>query len=155
KESNNFSISCCGDNNNLGPNDNLGGSAGFQYTRNSTDTNEWDVKKTITSSIQDTGPSVDGVDHDHDQVWLFLHPKFDVTVAGDNVIWSFSPDQSGLPQYLYVSQLKQPATIPPGLFRDLQTAGFTSQDYQEILNVADPLAQCLPPLVEDRRNNII
>ncbi len=149
KQGYNTSVSCCDE-----PAKSMfTGSAGFQYTRNNTSTNEWDIKKTTTSTIQDTGPlTSDGVDHNHDQVWVYLHPRFDVTVDGNNVIWSFSsPEfQTGKVQYLYVAQLKDPATIPQGLLQDVQLAGFTSQDYQEILN-ADPLAQCLPPEVEERR----
>lgn len=126
----------------------LSGGASFEYTNNHTQSDALDVKKTTSSIIQDTGPAMDGVDHNHDQIWVFLHPKFDVTIWGNDVIdWSFDPDQSaGLMQYLYVEYLKDPSKIPAGLLHDLQVAGITTTDYPEMLK-ADPLAQCLPPEV--------
>ena len=129
----------------------LSGGANFDYNQNATHTDALDIKKSATSTIQVSGPSTDGVDHDLDEIWVLLHPKFDVTMWNNKLVtWSLDPDQSaGALQYLYAGWLEDPSKIPAGVLHDLQVAGVTAQDYQQILN-ADPLAQCLPLVVETR-----
>jgi hypothetical protein len=126
----------------LGPN----GGASFEYTKNTTQSNAININKKTSSVIAVPAPVEDGVDHNFDQIWLFLHPKYDVTINGTDITWALDPNQSGFPQYLYVGQLKGLFQISPGLLQDLQTAGITPADYQDILN-NDPLAQCLAPPV--------
>jgi hypothetical protein len=126
----------------------LSGGVSFEYTKNTTDSSALNINKKTTSVITDPGPVEDSVDHNFDQIWLFLHPKYDVTINGTQVSWALDPDQSaGLVQYVYAGQLKDPSKIQPGILQDLQAAGITPADYQVILT-ADPLAQCLPPVVE-------
>jgi hypothetical protein len=128
----------------------VGGGGSFDYTKNETHRDALDIKKKISSVIQVNGPSADGVDHNRDEIWLFLRPKYDVTIVGTDVTWALDPDQSaGLEQYVYVGWLKDPSSIQPGILRDLQAAGITPQEYQEILT-ADTLAECLPPVVAER-----
>jgi hypothetical protein len=101
-----------------------------------------DIKKTVSSTLTAQGPSVDGVDHNRDEIWLLLHPKFDVTYYPEfgHVTWSFDPDQSqAVLVYAYVGWLKTPSQIPAGLLRDFNAFGITEQDYSDILN-QDPLA---------------
>lgn len=132
----------------------LSGGGSFEYSKSSTRTDALAISKKTTSTIQASGPAADGIDHGHDQIWLFLHPKFDVTVSDvvggsgrKTTTWTLDPDQStGLVQYLYVEYLKDPSRIPPGILQDLQVAGITPADYLVIL-AADPLAQCLSPVV--------
>jgi len=119
------------------------GSVSLQYTVNNTQQNALNINKKTSSVITNPGPVEDGVDHNLDQIWLFLHPKYDVTINGTDITWTLDPDQSaGLLQYLYAGQLKGLSQISPGLLQDLQAAGITPGDYQCILN-ADPLAQGL------------
>ena len=126
----------------LGPS----GGASFEYTHNETDSNALNINKKTTSIITDPGPVEDAVDHNFDQIWLFLHPKFDVTITGKQITWALDPDQSaGVPQYLYAGALKDPSKIPAGVLKDLQAAGITPDDYKAILG-ADPLAQCVAPV---------
>jgi hypothetical protein len=130
----------------------LSGGVSFEYTKNTTNSSALNINKKTTSVITDPGPVEDAVDHNFDQIWLFLHPKFDVTISGTQITWALDPDQSaGLVQYLYAGQLKDPSKIAPGVLKDLQAAGITPADYQVIL-AADPLAQCLPPVVEELRS---
>jgi hypothetical protein len=130
----------------------LSGGVSFEYTKNKTRSDALNVNKKTTSVITDSGPVEDRVDHNFDQIWLFLHPKYDVTITGTQVNWALDPDQSaGLVQYLYAGQLKNPSQIQPGILQDLKAAGITPDDYQAIL-AADPLAQCLPPVVEQLRS---
>ena len=131
----------------------ISGGGGFEYSKSTTRTDALAVTKKTTSTIQVSGPAADGIDHGHDQIWLFLHPKFDVTVSGvvgsptkKTITWTLDPNQSaGLIQYLYVDYLRDPSRIPPGILQDLQAAGITPADYPVILG-ADPLAQCLSPV---------
>jgi hypothetical protein len=124
----------------------VGGGASFEYTKNDTHTDALDMKKTVSSKIVVPGPSADGVDHDRDEIWLLLRPKWGFTVSGKSVTWTFDPDQSqAVVQFVFVGALKDPTKLAPGVLRDLQAAGITTQDYAEIL-AADPLSQCLPPV---------
>jgi hypothetical protein len=129
----------------------LSGGVSFEYTKNTTDSTAINVNKKTTSVITDPGPVEDSIDHNFDQIWLFLRPKYDVTITGTAINWALDPDQSaGLVQYVYAGQLKDPSKIQPGILQDLQAAGLTSDDYQVIL-AADPLAQCLSRVVEQLR----
>jgi hypothetical protein len=124
----------------------VGGGVSFDYTHDKTHQSIKNVNKKTTSIITDVGPVEDAVDHNLDQIWLLLRPKYDVTITGKEVSWALDADQSaGLVQYLYAGQLKDPSKIPPGVLQELQTAGITPADYQVMLT-ADPLAQCLPPV---------
>jgi hypothetical protein len=126
----------------LGPS----GGASFEYTKNNTQTNAININKKTSSIITDSGPVENGVDHNFDQIWVLLNPKFDVTINGTQITWALDPDQSaGLVQYLYAGQLNGSSQIPPGVLQDLQAVGITSADYQTIL-AADPLAQCVAPV---------
>jgi hypothetical protein len=125
----------------------VGGGGSFEYTKNANHAESTDVKKSVSSTIVATGPSVDGVDHERDEIWLLLRPKFDFSISGKTIVWSFDPDQSGaVQQFVYAGALKDPSKLPPGLVRDFQAAGITPQDYADILSY-DPLAQCALPLV--------
>jgi hypothetical protein len=131
------------------------GGVSFEYGENQTHTDSLNITKTTTSKLQVNGPATDGVNHANDEVWLLIHPKFDVTIQGNHVSWTLDPDQSdGLLQFLYVQWLQNPSLIPGatnGLLADLNNAGFTAQDYQDILNAADPLAECQSTTIEDKQ----
>jgi hypothetical protein len=139
----------------LGPVSLSGGGASFEYTKNKTNSNAININKKTSSVITDPGPVEDGIDHNFDQIWLFLRPKYDVTINGTDLTWALDPDQSaGLVQYVYPGWLKDPAQFAqkaPGVLQDLQAAGITPADYQVILS-ADPLAQCLAPVAEQSRS---
>jgi hypothetical protein len=125
----------------------VGGGGSFDYTKNATHADSTDIKKSVSSTIVATGPPADGVDHERDEIWLLLRPKFDFSISGKTIVWSFDPDQSSaVQQFVYAGALKDPSKLPPGLVRDFQAAGVTPQDYADILSY-DPLAQCLTPAV--------
>jgi hypothetical protein len=132
------------------------GGASFEYTQNKTHTDSLDITKTTSSKVQVNGPAADSIDHGLDEIWLFLRPKYDVTIYGTDLVkWSLAADQSGgVLQYLYVEQLRDPSKISAGLLQDLQAAGITQQDYQVILS-ADPLALCAQRTVEENKRVII
>lgn len=128
------------------------GGASYEYSTNHTHTDALDIKKTTSSSILVNGPSVDGVDHGSDTVWLMLRAKLDVSISGTSVIWTFDntnsdPTAANIPIYVYVDHLKNPAKMQsdaPSTFRALQAAGVTPDDFPDILN-ADPLSACAQP----------
>ena len=88
----------------------VGGMVSFDYTHDKTHQSIKNVNKKTTSIITDVGPVEDAVDHNLDQIWLLLRPKYDVTIIGKEVSWALDADQSaGLVQYLYAGQLKDPS----------------------------------------------
>ena len=132
----------------LGPS----GGVSFEYTKNKTHSNALNINKKTTSIITDPGPVEDAVDHNFDQIWLFLHPKFDVTITGTKITGRWIPiSRRACRSISMLAQLKDPSKIPPGVLKDLQAAGITPDDYKVILS-ADPLAQCLPVVMEQSRS---
>ncbi|MEZ4237032.1 MAG: hypothetical protein R3F59_12940 [Myxococcota bacterium] len=116
----------------------VGGS--FTYGRESSDTEATEIKKASTTTIAMGGPAVDGVDHDRDQIWLWLGPRFDLAMPDDHTVeWSVDPTATMELQYVYVGDLKNPAQMPPGVAAALAAHGITADDYPDILD-ADPLA---------------
>ena len=98
------------------------------------------VKKSQTFTIGDHGPGVDGIDHDSDLIYLWLNPMVDVVAEGNNVKYTLSNDGPAMNiQWVSVGQLKNPASIPPGVLQQLAARGLTSTDYQTILS-QDPFS---------------
>jgi hypothetical protein len=119
--------------------------ASFSYNKNDTDSQSLDIKKSSTVTITDSGPSKDGINHDHDIIYLWLNPKIDVSVTGSTVRWMLEDGGTADIQYAYVGWLKNPSTMPAGLTQRLQTYGITSQDFPDIL-LHDPYASGSPAL---------
>lgn len=112
----------------------------FGYSRNSANSSAEDIKKTGASTLSLTGPGVDGIDHDRDEIWLWLGPKFTLKMPSTNSItWEPASNQIMDLQFVYVGDLKNPSRMSPGLVQRLQSYGITSADYQEMLQ-ADPFA---------------
>ncbi|MGH6847795.1 MAG: hypothetical protein ACREC0_10250 [Methylocella sp.] len=93
--------------------DTVGGS--FTYAKSTTNTQGLDIKKSTTSKIQDAGPSSDGIDHDHDLIYLWLNPKIDLAVTRSSVAWALNGSDEAVIQYVYVGELKDPSKMPPGV----------------------------------------
>ena len=111
----------------------------FGYGRNSTNTSALDIKKSTASEINARGPAVDGIDHDRDQIWLWLNPKILLSVTPTSASWTLQDSQTADIQFVFVGHLKNPSQMPPGVLQRLQTYGITPQDYPQILR-ADPFA---------------
>lgn len=119
-----------------------GGGVGlsFAYSRNSVDSSAQDVKKTSSTTLSQGGPAADGIDHDRDQIWLWLRPKMIVALPTPfSVTWTLDPAQIMNIQFVFVGHLKNPALMPPGVKANLDAAGLTTADYAEILE-ANPFA---------------
>lgn len=123
--------------------------ASFSYGRSTADTKAIDLKKTSGTQINHRGPAIDGIDHDRDQIWLWLNPTVEVTVGASGGEWKIPGPQTMDIQYVYVGHLKNPSLMPPGLASRLQSYGFTTEDYAEILK-ANPYAYGTPALDTNR-----
>ena len=116
------------------------GSLIFGYGRSSTDSTATEIKKTASTQISLGGPSVDGIDHNRDQIWLWLNPKLRVSLPTQNAIeWKLDSSEPMDIQYVYVGHLKDPSQMPPGVAQRLAAYGITTADYAEILE-ANPFA---------------
>lgn len=126
-----------------------GASAGvsFGWENQQQDASEMSVTKTESSSLTVEGPcTVDGIDHDQDQIWLVLGPHVtaraveygnDPLNPRNKLYWSLS--DSGAPQFVRVGELKGTMPFRSGVEAQLAEVGITTADYETILS-ADPLA---------------
>jgi hypothetical protein len=117
----------------------------FGMTQSSSNGSSLEIKKTATSEINDSGPSADGINHDHDLIYLWLNPTFQLklfpTASGTVSSANWQPLNTGTTviTYVYVGWLKNPSQMPPGEVQLLQQYGIRSQDFPEMLK-ADPYA---------------
>lgn len=119
----------------------LGASGQFSYSKTTTDTSSYEIRKSQNSEIRIPGPGKDGIDHDHDQFVIWLNPLVNVAVDPQNhVLWAPGVDgPTMLLQYVYAGWLKDPSTMPAGVRQELDHAGLTPADYAQILAL-DPFA---------------
>lgn len=121
----------------------LGGgsvSTNFGYARNASNAQALDIKKSASTQISVTGPSSDGIDHDHDVIWLWLNPSLRASTTPSALKWTVDTGIAADIQYVYVGHLKNPALMPLGVAQRLQQYNIGVQDYAEMLK-ADPFAQ--------------
>lgn len=119
----------------LGPKSVVSASAGFTGTQ--TNSSSITINKTGSHDIQVQGNG-DGIDHGQDQFILMLQPTVALTKQGLNIFWDPGLEgQWAFPYEVYVSELQRPWTMRPGVARQLQALGFTTEDYQNILSL-DP-----------------
>jgi hypothetical protein len=133
------------------------GGSSTAFTQESDTSSSVSVNETSTSANIIFGPSSSalGVDHDFDQVWIWLNPKVNLTAgsAPNSLVWNgYSYDLrdtlvDGMDiVFLTVGELKNPSTIPSALLPYLARAwdtsgqgGLTSADYAALLT-HDPFA---------------
>jgi PQQ-like domain len=115
----------------------LGLSGDFNYSSTNTDSESIEIKKTNNFDIKVQGPGADGIDHNHDLFYLWLNPLLNVTIDPENnLAWELGVDGPDMViQYVYVSWLKNPSSIPPGVKQLLDSAGLTLDDYATILGL--------------------
>lgn len=117
-----------------------GAGASFSYGRNAVDAESTDIEKSTESTLSLSGPAADGIDHDRDQIWLWLRPRMNATMTSSTAIqWTFDPSAIMNVQFVYVGHLKNPSLMPPGVKAQLDAAGLTTSDYTTILG-ADPFS---------------
>jgi hypothetical protein len=119
-----------------------GGGAGlsFEYAKSATDNQSLEIKKSSATTIERTGPAQDGINHDEDQIWLWLNPKIDLALTPSSAAWTFNRTDTAVLQYVNVGDLKDPAHMPPGVMNLLNKYGIIAADFPEILR-RDPFAE--------------
>lgn len=117
-----------------------GGGAGlsFDWSHSSTDTQSLDIKKSTTSTINRTGPSQDGINHDEDAIYLLLNPTINLDLSSSSARWALANTRSPI-QYVYVGWLNGHVKMPTNISSALSMAGISPSDYKDIL-ARDPLA---------------
>lgn len=121
----------------------LGGSAGasasYGYARNSSNDTLLDIKKTTTNEIAVRGPGADGIDHDRDQIWLWLSPRLRVSFTKTAAAWTVVPNQTMELLFVFTGHLKNPSQMPAGVKQRLADHKITEADFPKIL-AANPFA---------------
>jgi hypothetical protein len=119
----------------------LGGAGGgFEVAQSTTDSQSLQIKNSATHILSQGGPSLDGINHDHDEIWLLLKPTINIAVSSFTTRWSLAAaDAKATLQYVYVGWLNGHETMPPQVLTFLQGAGITPQDYP-IIMAHDPFA---------------
>ncbi len=116
--------------------------ASFDYSMSKSDSQSLDITKSASTEITAFGPSQDGIDHDRDEIWLWLNPTVELSLTPSSASWNLKSNPQADIQKVYVGWLKDPSKMQrdaPGVVQRLQTYGITTQDYAEILK-ADPPA---------------
>jgi hypothetical protein len=94
------------------------------------------LTKSTSNSVVVSGPAQDGIDHDLDEIWLWLNPVANVTVTGSNLTWSLSTGGSAPMQiqHVYAGCLRVPSrTDCASEVSTLARFGITAADYPAIL----------------------
>ncbi len=104
----------------------------FSHSTTSTDTSSVDIKKSITTTITRNGPGKDGIDHDEDQIYLWLNPVIDVAALQGGFTWHFDQSAPAVIQNVYVGDLKNPSQMAPGTKAVLNQYGVTEADFAGI-----------------------
>jgi hypothetical protein len=107
----------------------------FTYGRSTTDSKAVEIRKAETTTIRSDGPPIDGIDHDRDQIWLWLGPKLNLAVSDADkwAEWTIADTTAVDLQYVYVGWLKNASSMPQGVAERLQLYGITEQDFPDIL----------------------
>lgn len=118
----------------------IGGELSYEYTRNKSSNRSLDIRKSASKEINMPGPSVDGIDHDRDQIWLWLNPTVKLTLTPTSASWALDSKREAVIQFVFAGHLKDPSKMPPGVVQALRSHGITAEDFPEILK-ADPFVR--------------
>jgi hypothetical protein len=124
----------------------IGGGISGGYGSTSTDTTSQTITKGQDLQIKTAG-NIDGVNHDQDAFILLLNPAIGVRETSRPIEGGCSPPTASwhlgvsgaggtqIRYTVYVEWLKNPASMPANVAKQLQTLGFTNDDFQEILSL--------------------
>jgi hypothetical protein len=126
------------------------GAGGLSVSTSRTDASDSSTAVTVTSTTQTTLPITglsDAVNHDLDQIYLWLNPQVNITANGNLVSWDMSVRDGQQPIVVYVTPawLKGISPMPAGVAYDLAAANITASDYPTLLAL-DPYANGNPTL---------
>jgi hypothetical protein len=110
-----------------------GGDASFGWSRTTGDTSFANLTKSGSLEIKVPGNG-DGVNHDQDMIELLLNPTVTLsTDGGTNIFWQPGYAGDAVARYeVYVSELRNPATMRPDVASVLTKLGLTAADYKTI-----------------------
>jgi hypothetical protein len=129
-----------------------GTSLSFTYAKTDTSTETLDIKKSTDQKITIPGPSLDGLDHGHDLIYLWLNPEISLALTSSSGEWTFSGPDKAIIRALPVSWLRDPSCrkddhhldcIPDDVREDLRKYGINESDWAGIVQ-RDPLANADP-----------
>jgi len=117
-----------------------GGQGSFGWSRTTGDTKSANLTKTGSLEIKVPGNG-DGINHDQDMVELLLNPTVTlISDGGSNIFWQPGYGGDAVPRYeVYISELRNPATMRPTVAQELAKFGLTPADYKTI-RCLDPFA---------------
>jgi len=143
------------------------GSITFSGTKTTTDSDKEEAYKSANTELNVPGPPLDGVDHDHDAIYLLTNPvvngerlKFEqykcqpdpftcdcpakdrkiVKQEKPQINWSMGAiDGKADVMYVYVGWLKKPSSMPADIKNRLDALGITPKHYKTLLE-RDPFA---------------
>jgi hypothetical protein len=117
-----------------------GGDASFGWNRTTGDTKSASLTKSGSLEIKVPGNG-DGIDHDQDMFELLLNPIITLsTDGGTNIFWQPGYSGDAVARYeVYVSELRNPASMRPAVAQVLAKAGLTAADFKTI-RCLDPFA---------------
>ena len=121
-----------------------GGGVGlsFTYGVNASDGEALDIKKSSNTTITRPGPSVDGIDHDRDTIYLWLNPVVSLSLNSSSAVWTFNGSGTADIQYVYVGWLRNPSCsqdathpecMPDNMRSKLKAYGINEADFPDIL----------------------
>ena len=114
----------------------------FSYFRSVTDDQSIDVKKSTNKKITVPGPSVDGIDHDRDLIYLWLNPQINLSLTSSSAVWGFTGADTAEIIYVYPGWLRNPSChkdathpncMPDDVRAKLKQYLVTEQDFPDIL----------------------
>jgi hypothetical protein len=143
------------------------GSITFTGTKTTTDSDKEEVYKSSNTELNVPGPPLDGIDHDHDAIYLLTNPVVNgtrtrfseyqctpspftcdcpekdrkiVKTSKTEINWSLDAVNGKADiMYVYVGWLKKPSTMPADIKTRLEGIGITPKHYQTLLE-RDPFA---------------
>lgn len=120
-------------------------SANYGYSTTNSSTDGLTVTKSATTTINYPGDAVDGIDHDQDEIYLWLNPQVLFNQRGDTTIWTLglNPDTPALAsmdiQFVKIGQLKGTLPMDTGTANELALHKITPAQYPALMAL-DPFA---------------
>jgi hypothetical protein len=123
----------------------LSASANYGYTTTSSTTDGLTVTKTSTTTILYPGAPVDGIDHDQDEIYLWLNPRVLFAERGNSLLWTLgidpdTPAKTAMDiQFVKIGQLKGTIPMDTGVAAELAFHNITPAQYPALI-AQDPFA---------------
>lgn len=113
-------------------------SVGYSNTNSTTNKSTVEITKSAQENLRVTGPAADGINHDQDQIWIWVNPSINVVKENSDISWNVDASNV-ITQYLGVGELKKWISDPSSVSTDdvgkeLAAMGFETADYKTILS---------------------